>query len=132
MQSENGRIETSTPQPAAAGTLRIGGRLLARNTVINLIGRIVPLLIGVAAMPYVIRRLEPDRLGLLSLAWMVVGYFALFNLGIGPATTKYVAELLGKGEIEKLPELVWAAFASQTFFGLVRIRAVARSNKAGF
>ena len=92
--------------------------MLARNTLLNLIGRVVPLLVGIVAMPYVIRHLGPDRFGLLSLAWMVVGYFAIFNLGIGPATTKFVAELLGKGEIEKLPELVWTSLASQTCFGL--------------
>ena len=48
----------------------------------------------------------------------MVGYFALFNLGIGPATTKYVAEILGKGEIDRLPEQVWTAVASQMCLGL--------------
>jgi len=96
----------------------VSGRLLARNTVLNLAGRIVPLLVGIATIPYVIHHLGPDRYGLLSLAWIVVGYFVVFNLGIGPATTKFVAELLGKGEIEKLPELVWTAFVSQSCFGL--------------
>ena len=99
--------------------MRIGGKVLARNTLLNIIGRVVPLMVGVVTMPYVIHHLGPDRFGLLSLAWMVVGYFALFNLGIGPATTKFVAELLGKGEIEKLPELVWTALISQTFLGAV-------------
>jgi len=97
----------------------VSGRQLARNTALNLVGRIVPLLVAVVAMPYVIRHLGPDRFGLLALAWMVVGYFSLFDLGIGPATTKFVAELFGKGEIEKLPELVWTALASQTCFGLL-------------
>ncbi len=99
--------------------MRIGGKVLARNTLLNIIGRVVPLMVGVVTMPYVIHHLGADRFGLLSLAWMVVGYFALFNLGIGPATTKFVAELLGKGEIEKLPELVWTALISQTFLGAV-------------
>lgn len=93
--------------------------MLARNTSLNLIGRIAPLLVALVTMPYVIRHLGPDRFGLLSLAWMVVGYFALFDLGIGPATTKFVAELLGEGELEKLPELVWTALATQTCFGLL-------------
>jgi len=91
---------------------------LARNTLLNLIGRVVPLLVAIVTVPYVIRHLGPDRFGLLSLAWLVVGYFALFDLGIGPATTKFVAELLGKGEMDKLPELVWTALASQTCMGL--------------
>jgi O-antigen/teichoic acid export membrane protein len=92
-----------TEQDASAA-VEVTGQLVARNTALNIVGRVVPLLVALAAMPYVVRHLGPDRFGLLALAWMVVGYFALFDLGIGPATTKFVAELLGKGEIEKLPE----------------------------
>jgi O-antigen/teichoic acid export membrane protein len=106
------------PQLATPNTLRTGGRLLARNTMLNLFSRTVPLLVAVLALPFVVRNLGPDRFGLLSLAWMVVGYFAVFDVGIGPATTKFVAELLGKGEVEKLPDLVWTALASQTAFGV--------------
>ncbi|TAM79848.1 MAG: flippase [Acidobacteria bacterium] len=95
----------------------VSGRTLARNTALNLAGRVTPLIVAIVTVPYVIHHLGPDRYGLLSLAWIVVGYFALFNLGIGPATTKFVAELLGKGEAGKLPELVWTALASQTLMG---------------
>ncbi|HUZ47366.1 MAG TPA: flippase [Terriglobia bacterium] len=105
--------------PTPIGRIDIIGLQVARNTAFNVVGRIAPLLVAVVAMPYVIRHLGPDRFGLLALAWIVVGYFALFDLGIGPATTKFVAELLGKGEIEKLPELVWTALASQTCFGVL-------------
>ncbi len=102
----------------SAVTVDISGRQLAHNTLLNVIGRVVPLLVALVTMPYVVRHLGPDRFGLLSLAWMVVGYFALFDLGIGPATTKFVAELLGKGEIGRLPEVVWTALLSQTSFGV--------------
>ncbi len=110
--------ETVTKASPAHG-LKIGGKVLARNTAVNVAGQVIPTLVGVATMPYVIRHLGPDRFGLLSLAWLVVGYFALLDFGIGPATTKFVAELLGKGEIERLPALVWTALLTQTSFGLV-------------
>lgn len=104
---------------ANSGTgIEVSGSLLARNTVINMAGRVVPLLVAIVTLPYVIHHLGANRFGLLSLAWMVVGYFAIINLGIGPATTKFVAEMLGKGEIEKLPEMIWTAFAMQTALGL--------------
>jgi O-antigen/teichoic acid export membrane protein len=108
----------TTPEPSPQPGLRIGGKLLARNTAVNIAGQVIPLLVGVVTMSYVIRHLGPERFGLLSLAWLVVGYFALLDFGIGPATTKFVAELLGKGEIERLPALVWTALATQTIFGL--------------
>jgi O-antigen/teichoic acid export membrane protein len=97
----------------------VSGRMVARNTALNLAGRVVPLVVAIITVPYVIHHLGPDRYGLLSLAWIVIGYFALFNLGIGPATTKFVAELLGRGETSKLPELVWTALATQMSLGLV-------------
>jgi len=122
-------IEISA-QPVTSPALHVGGKILARNTVLNIIGQVVPLLVGFATTPYVIRHLGPDRFGILSLAWMVVGYFALFDLGIGPATTKFVAELLGKGDVEKLPAVVWTALATQSTMGLVAGVLLAASSPA--
>ena len=103
----------------SSAAIDITGRRLALNTLLNVIGQVAPLLVAMVTVPYVVRHLGPDRFGLLSLAWMVVGYFALFDLGIGPATTKFVAELLARGEIERLPEAVWTALITQTSFGVV-------------
>ncbi len=111
-------VETA-PKPSRAPALKIGSHVLARNTALNVAGQVIPLLVGIVTMPYVIRRLGADRFGLLSLAWLVVGYFALLDFGIGPATTKFVAELLGKGELDRLPALVWTAVATQTGFGML-------------
>lgn len=106
-------------QLASGSGLEVRGSLVARNAALNLLGQAVPILINLAAIPYVVRHLGTDQFGLLSLAWFVVGYFGLFDLGIGPATTKFVAELLGKGELAKLPSLVWTAVTSQSCMGAV-------------
>jgi O-antigen/teichoic acid export membrane protein len=75
-------------------TLEIKGGLLARNTLFNLIGQGLPLVVAVVTIPLIIQGLGIDRFGLLSLAWVVLGYFAIFDLGLGRATTKFVAEAL--------------------------------------
>jgi O-antigen/teichoic acid export membrane protein len=97
----------------------LAGRVLARNTALNLAGRIVSLLIAVMTMPYVIRHLGADRFGLLSLVWVVVGYFALLDLGLGVATTKFVAEFLGKGQTDAVPGVVWTALIGLLCLGTV-------------
>lgn len=74
------------------------GPALARNTILNVIGQLAPLLIGLATIPPVIRGLGVDRFGVLTLCWALLGYLAVFQLGIGPAVTKYAAELFGQGE----------------------------------
>ena len=64
------------------------GRVLARNAVINLFGQGLPLAIGVVTAPAVIRGLGADRYGVLAMALVVLGYFGLFDLGLGRAATR--------------------------------------------
>lgn len=97
---------------------QIRGRLLARNTSLNLLGQAIPLLVGLGTIPYVVRGLGTVQFGVLSIAWVLLGYFSLFDLGLGRATTKFVAECLGRMEIEKLPRLVWTSLGIQILFGL--------------
>lgn len=99
--------------------LEIKGSLLARNTLFNLIGQGLPLVVAVVTIPFIIQGLGVERFGLLALAWVVLGYFVIFDLGLGRATTKFVAEAMGKGEEEQVPRLVWTAVTIQVFFGLL-------------
>jgi len=101
-----------------AETPQIHGTLLARNTALNLIGQVIPLLVGLATIPYVVRGLGTERFGILSLAWLLLGYFSLFDLGLGRATTKFVAECLGRGEMDRLPGVVWTALGFQVLSGV--------------
>jgi O-antigen/teichoic acid export membrane protein len=98
--------------------MKIQGSLLARNTLFNLVGQGLPLVVAVVTIPLIIQGLGTERFGLLALAWVILGYFAIFDLGLGRATTKFVAEALGKGEEEQVPRLVWTAVTIQVFFGL--------------
>ena len=59
-----------------------GTRLLAKNAALSLLGQGAPLLIAVVAVPRLIRGLGLDRFGVLSLTWMLVGYFGLFDFGL--------------------------------------------------
>lgn len=102
-----------------AGRIDISGSLIARNTLLNLIGQALPLLVGVIAIPLVVHGLGTDRFGLLSLAWVVLGYFTIFDLGLGRATTKYVAEALGKGESDQVSEIIWTAVTFQAALGFI-------------
>lgn len=99
--------------------VRPSGRLLIRNTFLNIVGQVLPLLVAVFTVPLVIRGLGEARFGLLALCWVVLGYFGIFDLGMGRAATKYVAEALGRGERESIPGLVWSAVAVQTVFGVL-------------
>lgn len=107
------------PSRRTSHTSRLTGSLLAKNTVLNFIGQAVPLVVGVVTIPFIVRGLGTERFGLLSLAWVILGYFAIFDLGLGRATTKFVAEALGKGEEEEIPRVVWTAVTVQALLGVL-------------
>lgn len=102
-----------------------GGRRLARNVVWNLLGTGAPLLVAIVAIPILIEGLGTARFGVLTLAWMVVGYFSLFDLGLGRALTKLVAEKLGKGQDNEIPALTWTAMTLMAVLGVLGAVVVA-------
>ncbi len=57
----------------------------------NLLGNVLPLVAGLAAVPFLVAHLGAERFGLLSLAWILIGYFGLFDFGLGRALTRMVA-----------------------------------------
>lgn len=73
------------------------GRVLARNTVWNLIGNGAPMIVAVFSIPILIHALGKDRFGVLALAWALIGYASLFDMGLGRALTQLVARKLGSG-----------------------------------
>jgi O-antigen/teichoic acid export membrane protein len=99
--------------------MNIKGDLLVRNTGLTFIARIVPMLVALVTIPYVIRGLGTERFGVLSLAWLVVGSASIFDFGIGRATTKFVAEALGKNQMDRLSTIVWTSLVSQVTLGIV-------------
>src|SRR5216683_6104988 len=94
------------------------GRLLARNTVWNLLGSGAPMLVAVFCIPILIRGLGKDRFGVLTLAWALIGYASLFDLGLGRALTQLVAKKLGTGEEKEIPSLAWTSLLLMLLLGL--------------
>jgi O-antigen/teichoic acid export membrane protein len=103
----------------------ISGQNLSRNVLWNLLGTGVPLLVAIVAIPILIEGLGIVRFGVLTIAWMVVGYFSLFDLGLGRALTKLVAEKLGKGKNNEIYALIWTAMLLMVILGMLGAIVVA-------
>jgi O-antigen/teichoic acid export membrane protein len=95
------------------------GRLLARNTLWNLIGSGAPMVVAFFCIPILIRGLGKERFGVLALAWALIGYASLFDLGLGRALTQLVARKLGVGEDREVPALVWTSLLLMLSLGVV-------------
>ena len=69
-----------------------------RNVGYNLAGLVLPTAIALVALPLLSHRAGTERLGFLGLAWSLIGYFALLDLGLSRIVTRRVAlaELQGR------------------------------------
>ena len=101
------------------------GRVLARNTVLNLIGQLVPMVVGVVTIPILIRHLGTDRFAVITIAWMLIGYFSLFDMGLGRALTQLIAERIGKNQYEDIPGIFWTSMSLMLAFSIVGALAIA-------
>jgi O-antigen/teichoic acid export membrane protein len=75
----------------------------------NFLGNAVPIVAAAVCIPALIRGLGTDRFGVLTLAWALIGYAGLFDLGLGRALTKLVSEKLAHGRELEIAELFWTS-----------------------
>lgn len=86
-------------------------RLLARNTLLNLVGRFLPAAAALVCIPPILRALGPDRFGILMLALTFVGYFGVLDLGLPRALTQAVSQRIGEGREDEAPTVVWTGLS---------------------
>lgn len=89
---------------------------LSKNITWNVLGTVSPFLAAVWSIPVLVGNLGEARFGILALIWVVIGYFNIFDLGLGRATTKFIAgqpSLLGSGSAE----IVSTSFVLSVVFG---------------
>lgn len=101
-------MTASAPQPHA--------RLLARNTLLNLLGMGAPMVAALVAVPLLVTGLGAERFGVLAIAWLLLA--TLGELGFGSTTTKFTAEALGSSGRSELGSITWTTGVMQTVVGL--------------
>ncbi len=79
---------------------------LRRNTLWNIAGAGAPLIVAAAVVPYLVRSAGIEAFGILTMIWALIGYFGLFDLGLGRALTQQVARELATSEGGPLQGLI--------------------------
>lgn len=79
---------------------------VSRSIVWNVCGTTFPLVVGIAVIPAIIRHLGVARFGVLSVVWMMMGYFSVFDLGLSRTLTKVTADRVGTSAEHEIPSLV--------------------------
>lgn len=87
-----------------------GLKNIAFNSFYNLLGYGIPLLFALIFIPTILHKLGTDKFGVLNLAWIVIGYFGFFDLGIGRALTRIVSEKIGMNQYSEIKSFFWTSF----------------------
>ncbi len=87
-----------------------------KSVIWNLAGSVLPLVVGIFTIPLLIDRLGLQLFGILTLIWALIGYFSLFDFGLGRALTQIVAKY--RDDHEKINVYSSAGLTLITAFGV--------------
>ena len=85
---------------------KLPSKSLKVNSLWNLIGTGAPILLGAVTIPYLIRQVGLEVFGILTLVWALIGYFSIFDFGLGRALTQQISTKRAAGLFDQLPSLI--------------------------
>ncbi|WP_017665958.1 oligosaccharide flippase family protein [Porphyrobacter sp. AAP82] len=91
---------------------------LLRNSLYTLTSSVLPAIISVVTIPFFVTQIGAERYGVLSIAWLVLGYFGSADFGIGRAITQRIAAMRASGEGSP-SDAVCSALLAMAGFGLI-------------
>lgn len=102
------------------GSLRLTPvAVLVRNSFLTLATEAWILVSLVVAMPMLVKCLGENAFGLFSLAWVVIGYMAILDLGVSRAATKYISEHLAQSQFATAEQIVRSSIIINLVLGIV-------------
>lgn len=97
----------------------LSSKKIASNSILNVFGQILPLGIGFYTIPKLIKILGPEKFSLLTIVWLALGYFSFFDLGLGRAIIKVIADKIGENKRNEIPEIFWSSMFLMTVLSLI-------------
>lgn len=91
---------------------------IRKNTLINLAGSIIPMVVMLVTVPLYLDVLGDIRYGALVLVWLIIGYFSFLEMGLGKATANHIARL-PEAQVSERSTVFWTALLVNGAFGLI-------------
>ena len=91
--------------------------LVGRNSVLNVGTSALLVLLGLVFIPLMIRSFGMELYGVLTITWMVLGQLGWLNVGLGRASTRFVARDIARRQPSRAGVWVWTATGVQVTVG---------------
>lgn len=91
----------------------------ARNSIWSVISFAWPLAISLVVTPFMVHRLGNSLYGVYTLVGITLGFFGIFDLGLGSAATRQVAAYTAKGEPERVNRVISTFLAFYLIVGTI-------------
>ena len=89
---------------------------MLKNTIFNIAGSVIPLAVAILTVPLYLPLIGEERYGVLAVIWVLLGYFGVFDFGLGKATARRMAKIDCD---HKRSELFSTVFVVTLFLGVV-------------
>lgn len=90
--------------------------MLLRNSLWNLSGSAIPMVVALATVPLLIAALGVEGFGIVTLVGSVIGYFGVLDINLSAGSIKYLAEHHAANDRERFAETFWFGIM---FYGLL-------------
>jgi O-antigen/teichoic acid export membrane protein len=102
-----------------------GFREVGRNAALNLAGSVVPMLLSIVTIPLVVRGFGLEKFGIIAISQTLLGYFTLFDFGIGRATTQFLASAPADRDGHVIANVFWGSILLSLLLGATGAVALA-------
>lgn len=87
------------------------------HTVYNLAGQLAPLAVSLATIPSYLGTIGETRYGVLAIAWLLISYLGLLDLGLGTAAAQRLSAL-GTAQPAQTAKVFWTALLTTVMLAL--------------
>lgn len=91
---------------------------IGRYTTYNFLGGVVPIAVSLVSVPLFLGLIGAERYGVLALAWLLFGYFSVFDLGLSKAATQRIAAQRD-GDARSRATTFWSALVVNGATGVI-------------
>lgn len=98
--------------------------MLLRNSLWNLSGSALPMVVALATVPLLIGALGVEGFGIVTMVGSVIGYFGVLDINLSAGAIKYLAEHHATGDRRRFTETFWFGAMFYGLLGLVGATAI--------